>query len=444
MTSHTVGFVRLNLRPSHNIPGIFPTFLKMATVKELETITAKDEVGTHELRSFSLGLNGITVELSTIGASISKILIPNYADSDNSKVDDVVLGYTSPAAMMESKNPPYFGVVVGRVANRICKGKLNIPGDDKEYQLAINNGPNHLHGGLRGFNRCVWNAEIVTVPVSDESTETTQGVKFTLISKDGDQNYPGTIEVTATYSLVPTPRGDGAGLRLTMTGKLLDEKISPLAMAQHTYFNLGSHNDKNGLLNHKLKMPCEYYTPVDDTLIPTREVRSLDKDPSMDWRSGKIVKDALVEYGVAHAGLTEEEAKRNVTLSRCAPDTAKMGNGETYGFDHNYVVKQSNEGLNLAAVVENEETKRKMSVWTDQPGVQLYTGNFLDGESLDTSYCKDNANYLQWQSICLETQTFPDSVSDQDGDYAKGKCHILKPGGENYHHFVEYRFEPMV
>lgn len=237
-----------------------------------------------------------------------------------------------------------------------------------------------------------------------------------------------------------------------MDGKLLDDKVTPLAMAQHSYFNLAAHNSPNGLLNHKLTMPCEYYTPVDDTLIPTREVRALSEDPSMDWRSGKVVKDALVEYGVAHAGLTDEESHENVNRSRCFPDTAKTGSksstpGETYGFDHNYVVKRTSDDddtdLNLAAIVENDETKRQMSVWTDQPGVQLYTGNFLDGKSLDTKYTKDSANYLQWQSICLETQTYPDSVSPQQGEYAKGQCHILKPGKEDYHHVVEYRFEPM-
>jgi aldose 1-epimerase len=352
---------------------------------------------------------------------------------------------------MESGNPPYFGVVVGRVANRIAKGRLVIPGDEKVYELAVNNGPNHLHGGLRGFNRCVWDGEIVTVPATDSVPET-QGVKFSLTSNDGDQGYPGTVRVSATYSLIPTPSNKGASLRLVMDGKLLDGKISPIVMAQHSYFNLSSHNDKNGLLNHKLTMPCESYTPVDDNLIPTREVRSLDSDPSMDWRSGKVVKDALVEYGIAHAGLSEEEAKKNVTLSRCAPDTAKTGSksstpGETYGFDHNYVVKStSNGGLNLAAVVESDDTKRQMSVWTDQPGVQLYTGNFLDGEALDTIYCKDSANYLQWQSICLETQTFPDSIAvvdEETPEFSKGKCHILKPGGTDYHHVVEYRFEPI-
>ena len=423
----------------------------MTTVKELEKVCARDETGTVDLRCFSLSLNGITVELSTIGASISKILLPDYADL--SKVDDIILGYKSPADMMQSSNPPYFGVIVGRVANRIAKGKLVIPGNDTKYELAINNGPNHLHGGLRGFNRCVWDAEIVTIPATEMLPET-QGVKFSLSSKDGDQSYPGTILVTATYSLIPTPSNNqGAGLRLVMDAKLLDDKITPIAMAQHSYFNLASHYDKNGLLNHKLTMPSEYYTPVDDNLIPTREVISLDKDPSMDWRSGKLVKDALVEYGIAKAGLKEEEAKKNVALSRCAPDTAKTGSksstpSETYGFDHNYVVKRTTDnGLSLAGTVENEETKRKMTVWTDQAGVQLYTGNFLDGVALDTTYCKDSASYLQWQSICLETQTFPDSVSVSEQEFpefAKGKCHILKPGGPDYHHTVEYRFEPML
>jgi aldose 1-epimerase len=150
--------------------------------------------------------------------------------------------------------------------------------------------------------------------------------------------------------------------------------------------------------------------------------------------------------------LTDEESKKNINLSHCAPNTAKTGNkspasGEPYGFDHNYVVKHtSDSALNLAGIVEHEETMRRMTVWTDQPGVQLYTGNFLDGVALDPSFCKDSASYLQWQSICLETQTYPDStlVSEQEfPEFAKGKCHILRPGGPSYHHTVEYRFEPI-
>lgn len=419
-------------------------------VRELEAVSAKDEQGTVALRSFSLSLNGITVHLCTVGASVSSILLPNYASSPESEVDDIVLGYKSPADMLESGNTPYFGVIVGRVANRIAKGLLETS-DGQSYQLAINNGPNHLHGGIRGFNRCVWGAEIVAVPAIDDLPET-KGIQFTLTSKDGDQNYPGTVLVTATYTLVPTPDSHGAGLRLVMDAKLLDNKITPIAMAQHSYFNLSSHDDPNGSLHHKLTMPSEYYTPVDENLIPTREVRSLDQDPSMDWRLGKLVKDALIEYGIEKAGLTDEESKRNVSLARCAPDTAKTGNksstpGEPYGFDHNYVVRRTNNGaLHLAGILEHEETMRRMTVWTDQPGVQLYTGNFLDGVALDSSYCKDSASYLQWQSICLETQTYPDSilVSEHEfPEFAQGKCHILRPGGPNYHHTVEYRFGPM-
>jgi aldose 1-epimerase len=419
-------------------------------VKELATVSAKDEQGTFDLRSFSLSLNGITVHLCTVGASISNILLPNYASSQTTKVDDIVLGYKSPADMLESDNPPYFGVIVGRVANRIAKGKLETA-NGHSYHLDINNGPNHLHGGLRGFSRCVWDAEIVSVPATHGLPET-KGVKFSLTSKDGDQGYPGTVQVTATYTLVPTLSNQGAVLRLVMDAKLLDAKITPIAMAQHSYINLASHNEPNGVLNHKLTMPSEYYTPVDENLIPTREVRSLDHDPSMDWRMSKLVKDALVQYGIEKAGLTDEESKKNINLSHCAPNTAKTGNkspasGEPYGFDHNYVVKHtSDSALNLAGIVEHEETMRRMTVWTDQPGVQLYTGNFLDGVALDPSFCKDSASYLQWQSICLETQTYPDStlVSEQEfPEFAKGKCHILRPGGPSYHHTVEYRFEPI-
>lgn len=416
----------------------------MSTLETLKDVEVKDG---HTLKCFSLSCNGVVVKLCSIGASITNLHVPNFKDVSKG-ADDIVLGYKSPAELYESKNGPYLCVVVGRVANRIAKGVLSIGG--QTYELATNNAPNHLHGGDEGFNNKNWDADIVNVPASQSYPET-KGVRFTLTSKHLDQGYPGTVEATATYTLLP--KGDsGATLCLQMTGKLLDDETTPFALAQHSYFNLSRHNDPNGVLDHRLTMPSTGYTPVDSTLIPTREVISMDKDSSMDWRSGRVVRTALKDYGIAKANLQESDIDKHFGASRCLPDIAKAGTdslnpGEPYGFDHNYVVNKDTvdeTGLSLAGTVEHADTKRRMTVRTDAPGVQLYTANYLDGSGADIF--KDSTAYPQWQALCLETQTFPDSVQvneQETPDFAAGKCHVLSPGGPEYSHRVEYSFEPL-
>lgn len=423
---------------------------------EVTELNADDRNKPDEIRTFSLSADGIEVELCTIGASITKLMVPSYRESSK-QVNDVVLGYTSPSSMLDSSNPPYFGVVVGRVANRIAKGTFTLPdesGSRTSYNLDINNGPNHLHGGNHGFSHCIWDAEIVSIPTGEANDPNTsrKGVQFSLVSKDGDQGYPGKILVTATYSLIPK-KGGGAALRLVMKARLGDDgKATPINLAQHTYFNLASHDDPEGVLGHWLKLPSQKYTPIDDTSIPTREVRSVATDLVMDWRSGKRVRDALIDYGTEKASLSEEKAKKNVTLSRCGPNIVMAGDAsptpeKPYGFDHNYVVEQVDKnGLNMAAVLQHGPTNRRLTVWTDAPGLQLYTGNYLNGVSPDKSICKSTAGYGPWQAICLETQHFPDSIltePDAHEEFARGKCTILHPGGPDYSHTVEYHFEPI-
>ena len=413
----------------------------MATVKQLPSAQAPD--GT-TIESFTLSLNGVTATVCSVGAAIHELKVPNFADSSGD-TDDVVLGYKTPVDLYHSGNDPYLCVIVGRFANRIAEGKLSL--DGKSFtKLAINNDPNHLHGGPKGFSSKIWTAAIVEVPEVHDCPST-KGVKFTLVSEDGDENYPGKIEVSATYTLVPTT--SAAKLCLQMEGKSLDdEKASPLSLANHSYFNLGGHNNPKGVMDHKISMHSKKYTPVDKYSIPTREVVSVDAGSGvMNWKGGKMISDALVAFGQQEAGLSKEQSEQHVAAASQPGGSTQQFLSATpepfnYGFDHNYVIEKSGSGLNIAGVVEHAETKRRMVVATDAPGVQLYTANYLNGSNADIS--KDNTAYGQWQAVCLETQTYPDSVyvnEKEHEEFAKGKCFILHPGGEGYRHRVEYRFE---
>ena len=393
-------------------------------------------MGTHEccqvvelephskLRVFALTLGSVRVELCSLGASITKFLIGD---------DDIVLGYKDGLEMLQSGNPVYFSAVVGRVANRIAKGKFELGGHS--YELETNNGPNHLHGGNCGFSHKIWDADVIS---NDRSDIGENCVRFSLISDDGDQGYPGSIEVVATYSLQQdesTPLTKIV-LRLVMEARSLDGKVTPINLAHHSYFNLSRHDDPMGILQHRLVIESDSYTPVDDTSIPTREVRSLDEDPTMDWRSERNLRDGLVDYGVEKIGLSKEQALRNLELRKPLANP--------YGFDHNYIVRRNEaaDDCSLSKVGSIVHGSRELSVYSNAPGVQLYTANFLNGrEGGDTSSaCK--ATYGPWQGICLETQHFPDSISDKaegaNDAYLTGKCFLLRPDGREYYHCVEY------
>ena len=470
-------FVSVGVKPhTHSFPTTTTT-TTMASVEELPVCTGND--GT-AIRSFHLKLNGVEASVCAVGASILQLSVPDYSknnnnndddDDDDTKTDnvskdDVVLGYKTAADLYNSKNPPYFAVVVGRVANRIAKGRLSTEENDEDVvQLDINNDPNHLHGGFHGFNSRVWDAEIVNVSngtVDDNTTDSTiKGVKFTLTSPDGDQKYPGTIQVSATYTLVAAAAAasdkSAVKLCLQMDGALVgSDKSTPLSLAQHSYFNLAGHDSSNGVLDHHLVMPSKAYTPIDATLIPTRQVLAVKDDPTMSWTERRLVRDAIKQYAVAKAGLTEGQAEAHLnTQSRTGDSMAKAGPsspnpGEPYGFDHNYVVhhdsgERKKGTLSVAGIVEHEGTKRRMTVSTDAPGVQLYTANYLDGSN--ATYHKNDAAYGQWQALCLETQTFPDSVmvdATKHPDFAKGKTMVLRPDSdETYSHRVEYKLESM-
>jgi len=425
---------------------------RQAKVSEIEpALEVKDT--SKPIRVFSLSLNGVTVELCSIGASITKIILPKSDGSTG--IDDIVLGYKSPVEMYESGNPPFLGVIVGRVANRIGRGIFSLDGND--YKVAINSDTNHLHGGVRGFSRCLWDMEIVEEVPTKDGCNGHKGVKCSLLSPDGDQGYPGSILVTAIYTLVPSnDSGTGVLLRLNMTATLQGDKPTPINLAQHTYFNLGGHDNPDGILEHKLKLACNSFTPTDATFIPTRSVVKVEDDPAMDLRKGTTMRDSLKLFAVSKAGLTNDDALKHVQSSlRSGSTIAKSGAncltpGQPYGFDHNYLVHSApkESGLSLVGSVEHEESKRVMKVYTTAPGVQVYTGNYLDGVNPSPQICKDGAVYGQWQGFCLETQTFPDGIMSLEEEatypeFSQGKCFILRPGGADYTHTVAYSFETM-
>jgi aldose 1-epimerase len=444
----------------------------MAQVQELLpsvslVVTSDTPKSKSIIRSFSLSLNGVTVEISSVGGSITKILLPHGVTGDT---DDIALGYKSPLEMHSSGNPCFLGVIVGRVANRIARGQFQLDNELIYDKLAINNSPNHLHGGNQGFSRHIWDMHVVDVPIehgnnSTSSTCTTKGVCCTLVSLDGDEGYPGSVAVSATYTLLQHNDDEkSVTLRLQMKAQLQDNKPTPINLAQHTYFNLGGHANPQGILEHRVTLACDKYTPNDATSIPTRAVVPVKNEPAMDLTAGKLMKDAIQDFAIAKAGLTVDEASRHLkTTSRVGPNVAISGKecltpGLPYGFDHNYVVSRSTTSnndntrddgsLHLVGTIEHEPSKRRMTVFTSAPGVQLYTGNFLDGFHPAPDICKDGATYGQWQGMCLETQHFPDSIMSPEEEvkfpeFAKGKCPILRPGGNDYEHTVEYRFDQM-
>jgi protein N-terminal methyltransferase len=251
--------------------------------------------------------------------------------------------------------------------------------------------------------------------------------------------------VTVTYSLQSSKDGRGVKLCLEMNASLQGATPTPINLAQHSYFNLSRHDDPVGILDHKLTLNADAYTPVDNVSIPTREVRSLNDDSVMDWREGRSFREALVDYGVAKACLTRQQAEEATSVSRSVTDVAKSAsNSDTpdapYGYDHNYVVRPDNDesGLRVVGTLEHPSSGRRLTVRTDAPGVQLYTANYLDGVSVPPNVCKNSAIYGQWQGVCLETQHYPDSCFSDDDDFSAGKCIILRPEEPHYTHRVEY------
>jgi aldose 1-epimerase len=319
---------------------------------------------------------GMTAKVITYGCILTELGVPDRGG----KPGDVVLGFDDLQSYLAGH--PFFGAVVGRVANRIAKGKFTL--DGKTYTLATNNGPNALHGGNKGFDKAVWKAE----PVRHGDDV---GVKLTHRSPDGDEGYPGNLDATVTYTLTP----DSA---LRIDYRATTDKATPVNLSNHTYFNLGGAKSAT-ILGEEMMINADKYTPVDETLIPTGEIKSVKGTP-MDFTTPHTI------------GSRIEQLK---------------GTG---GYDHNYVLRGEGKGLHLAVRVNDPKTGRVMEMYSTEPGVQFYTGNFLDG----TLKGRGGVTYQRHQGFCLEAQHFPDSVNHPNFPSV-----ILRPG-QTYTQTTVYKF----
>jgi aldose 1-epimerase len=323
--------------------------------------------------------NGMQVAITNFGGIVVRIAV---ADRQG-KTDDVVLGYDSLDGYV--KDTAYFGAVIGRYGNRIAQGKFVL--DGTTYTLARNNGENSLHGGIKGFNKAVWQAREV-------ATKDGPSVELTYLSKDGEEGYPGNLNVKVLYTL--TDRNE---LKIDYTATT--DKKTVLNLTNHSYFNLNPGG--SDVLQHVLMIQADKFTPVDAGLIPTGELRSVARTP-FDFRKPTAI------------GARIEQDDEQLKLGK--------------GYDHNFVLNGKGDGLELAARVVEPTTGRVLEVLTDEPGVQFYTGNFLDGSVRG----KGGKAYARRSAFCLETQHFPDSPNHPTFPSTE-----LKPG-EKYHTTTIYRF----
>jgi aldose 1-epimerase len=317
------------------------------------------------------------MEVRTIpyGAIIVSLRVPDRSG----QLGDVVLGFDTFDEYVARK-PPYFGAIVGRYGNRIAKGRFTL--DGKTYELATNNGPNHLHGGEKGFDKLVWNAE----PFERGGDV---GIVYTLMSPDGDQGYPGTLNIRTTYTL-------SAANALTMDYDATTNKATPINLTQHSYFNLAGEGSGD-ILGHELTIDADRYTPVDETLIPTGELAAVDGTP-FDFRTTTAIG------------------------ARIDADNPQLRYGQ--GYDHNWVLSGGSTGsaLHHAARLADPKSGRTLDVSTTEPGLQFYAGNFLDG----TIAGKAGHVYRRRNALCLETQHFPDSPNHENFPST-----ILRPGARH-------------
>ena len=288
-----------------------------------------------------------------IGATIRTLEVPDRAGH----LSDVALGFDHAAPYLNHTS--YFGAVVGRFANRISRGSFTL--DGRDYSLAINDPPNTLHGGAVGFDKRLWRGDIIT-------SSDGPGVRFTLLSADGDEGYPGAVDVSVTYSWTDTNT-------LIVRYAAASTAATPFNISQHSYWNLAG-ADGGTVLDHELRISADAYTPVDSTLIPTGEIASVANSP-FDFREAKRI-------------------GRDIEI-----DHPQLGYGK--GYDHNWVLNGA--GLREAAWLHDPKSGRTLTISTDQPGLQFYSGNFLDGGATG----KGGVSYPFRSAIALETQHFPDS-----------------------------------
>jgi aldose 1-epimerase len=320
--------------------------------------------------------SGMIVKILNYGGTVTDIIVP---DKDG-KMGDVVLGYDSLAGYLQTGNP-FFGCLVGRYANRIANAKFTL--DGKEYKLAANDHGNTLHGGLKGFDKRVWKA-------SDINTDSISSIKFTYDSKDMEEGYPGNLHAEVVYTLT---KDNELKIEYTAT----TDKATPVNLTNHCYFNLSAGTDST-ILDHELMLRATQFTPVNDKLIPTGKIDTVSGN-AMDFTSAKkIGKDISQVAG---------------------------------GYDHNWVFQKPENRFDMVASLYHPPSGRFMEVRTTEPGIQFYSGNFLDGTLKNT---RGGVKYVKHAGLCLETQHFPDSPNQPAFPTT-----ILKPG-ETYQQITVYKF----
>ena len=350
----------------------------MSITKELFGIHRDTEVYKYILNN----AEGMSVALTNYGATILSINVPDK----NGKMADVICGYDDLKSYIEGDG--YQGAIIGRIGNRICRGQFTL--DGIQYNMFINNGPNHLHGGKEGFDKKIWS--VIAINDSDEPS-----IKFHLLSKDGEEGYPGNISAVVTYQL----KNDGS---LSITYDADTDKKTIINLTNHTYFNLGGYNSGK-IYDHEMWMDADTYLPTDETLIPTGEIRSVDGTP-FDFRTAKKI---------------GQDIKSDDT------DIVIAG-----GYDHclNFIGGES-DIPKLRAKITEHTSGRIMEMYTNQPCVQFYSGNFLSNENYPF---KKGVPQSQQMAFCLETQHMPDAINHQNFTNV-----ILEPD-EHYCYTTIYKF----
>jgi len=342
--------------------------------KPMTEKTLYGTIGADSVFQYTLtNKNGMVVKILNYGGTVTDIITPDK----NGKMGDVVLGYDSLAGYRQTGNP-YFGCLVGRYANRIANAKFTL--DGTEYTLAANNGINTLHGGLKGFDKVIWTVRSFTG----------SNLSLSYSSKDGEEGYPGNLTADVMYSL-----SDDNGLKIEYTA--VTDKPTPVNLTNHSYFNLSAGVDST-ILDHELMLKADKYTPVNGTLIPTGKIDDVKGTP-MDFTTSKKI----------------------------GRDIAQV----TGGYDHNWVFQKPENRFDMVATVYHEPSGRYMEVRTTEPGIQFYSGNFLNGTLKNT---RGGVKYVKHAGLCLETQHFPDSPNQPAFPNT-----ILKPG-ETYQQITVYKF----
>jgi aldose 1-epimerase len=323
--------------------------------------------------------HGLEARVMNFGGILLSLRVPDR----NGKLDDIVLGFDSLEPYFT--NDPHLGSIIGRYANRIANGKFTL--DGVEYTLPKNNGPNTLHGGVKGFDKVLWQAE---------TSETDKGCALVLryTSKDGEEGFPGNLKTKVTYTLTDSDE-------LAIDYEATADKATPVNLTSHGYFNLAGQGTGD-VLAHELQINADRFTPVDKNLIPTGELRPVKGTPLDFTKSNPIgsrINDSYEQLLLAH------------------------------GYDHNFVINRKGSGLELAARVHEPSTGRTLEIYTTEPGVQFYSANFLDGSITG----KQGRVYKQHYAFCLETQHFPDSPN-----HPSFPSTILRPG-ETYHSCTVYK-----